>query len=305
MDDPPKPSRPQLSLSSESVYQRRRRLAGAGTLAVAALLVWAISTFAVSDPSTPAEPSFTARLVKAGGTETGSLMANRLADERKAVARTLATTPYIVKGGGEARVVALTFDDGPSEFTPQIVSILRKSGIAATFFTVGQMYPTFANNALAAFQDGYAVENHTYSHSSMPTLSVPDQASEIDRASAAMKQSGLPSAQLFRPPYGAFNSVSTKITAKRKMLLVLWDVDTLDWAKPGADAIVSNALTRVRPGSIILMHDGGGDRSQTVAALPQIISGLRARGYRLVTVPRLLADDPPRPGETPPALGQA
>jgi len=294
-----------MSLSSESVHQRRRRIAGASALAFAAVLVWAISTVGNSDPAASTAPSFTARLVKAGGTQSGSLMANRLQDEREAVSKTLATTPYIVKGGGEARDVALTFDDGPSEFTPQIVSILRRSGIAATFFTVGQMYPTFSNNAFSAFQDGYAVENHTYSHSSLPTLSVQDQGSEIDRASAVMKQSGLPPAQLFRPPYGAFNAASTKVTAKRKMLLVLWDVDTFDWSRPGADAIVSNVLSNVKPGSIILMHDGGGDRTQTVAALPRIISGLRARGYRLVTVPRLLADDPPRAGETPPAIGQA
>ncbi len=305
MNETPSGPAPKLSLSGESFHQRRRRIAGVVALSCSAFVVWGVSSLGGSDEAITASPSFTARLIKAGGTDQGSLMANRLLDEQQAVAKTLASTPYIVKGGGQARDVALTFDDGPSEFTPQIVSILRRAGVAATFFTVGGMYSTYGTDARAAFQDGYAVENHSLTHSAMATLSLGDQATEIDRTASLMKEAGLPPSQLFRPPYGSFDANTKKVAGKRKMLIVLWDVDTLDWERPGADAIVSNALSRVRPGSIILLHDGGGERSQTVAALPRIIAGLRAKRLQPVTVPRLLADDPPRPGDTPPALGQA
>jgi peptidoglycan/xylan/chitin deacetylase (PgdA/CDA1 family) len=87
------------------------------------------------------------------------------------------------------------------------------------------------------------------------------------------------------------------------MLMVLWSVDPGDWRRPGVRAIVSNVLTRARAGSIVIMHDGGGERSQTIAALPQIINGLRQRHLSLVTVAQLLRDDPPSRHQPPPQLG--
>lgn len=287
------------------MHQRRRRVAAVAVLAGAAVAVWGIGSMLGGSAGKPTTTGFAARLTKIGGTGPGSLLAARSRAEEQAVSRTLAQTPYIVKGGGESKKVALTFDDGPSEFTPQFLEILKREGVPATFFTVGGMYSTFAANATSAQSSGYSIANHTWSHPRMPGLSLGDQASQIDRTTEQIKGLGLPSPRLYRPPYGAFDSNSTGLTSKRGMLLVLWDVDTLDWERPGADAIVYNALSGARNGSIILMHDGGGDRSQTLAALPRIIKGLKQKGFEMVTVEQLLVEDPPRPGETPPAPSQA
>jgi peptidoglycan-N-acetylglucosamine deacetylase len=109
----------------------------------------------------------------------------------------------------------------------------------------------------------------------------------------AVRHAGAPNPVLFRPPYGSFNATTLSILHSQKLLMVLWSVDTSDYARPGVDKIVDTALSGATPGAIILMHDGGGDRSETVAALPQIIRGLRKRGYHLMTVSQLVAADPP------------
>jgi peptidoglycan/xylan/chitin deacetylase (PgdA/CDA1 family) len=97
---------------------------------------------------------------------------------------------------------------------------------------------------------------------------------------------------LFRPPYGLWNDTTLKLLKHYRMLMILWSVETGDYTLPGVAAIVQRALAGATPGAIILMHDAGGNRSETVAALPDIIRDLRRRGYKLVTVPRLLLDNP-------------
>ncbi len=104
---------------------------------------------------------------------------------------------------------------------------------------------------------------------------------------------GAPFPRLFRPPYGLWNSGTLSLLRSYRMLMVLWSVDTGDYRLPGRAAIIRAALAGARPGAIILFHDAGGNRSETVAALPIVIAKLKARGYRLVTVPRLLLDNPP------------
>lgn len=289
--------------SSAAVYQRRRRAAGAALLAFAAVVVWGVSALGGGSEGGSNGTGFAARILKIGGIGPDSLLARQDVIETAAVASVYQQTPYIVRGGGGQKVVALTFDDGPSEWTPQILAILRKEGVGATFFSVGGVISTFGANSVAAHQAGYPVGDHTWSHPQMPSFSLADQKLEIDRTSDALTGLGLPKPSLYRPPYGAYDQTTLALLKKRKMLLVLWDVDTLDWSRPGADVIVQNALSQVQSGSIILMHDGGGDRTQTLAALPRIIAGLRQRGYQMVTVPTLLVEDPPRPGETPPAAG--
>ena len=106
-----------------------------------------------------------------------------------------------------------------------------------------------------------------------------------------------PRPRLFRPPYGAFNATTFRELHHLHMLMVLWSVDTADYTMPGVQAIVQRALSGAKPGAIILMHDGGGNRSETIAALPAIVSGLRKRGLRPATVPQLLLDDPPSRGQ--------
>src|SRR4029077_2749101 len=97
---------------------------------------------------------------------------------------------------------------------------------------------------------------------------------------------------LFRPPYGMWNATTLKLLKKYRMLMVMWTVDTDDYEMPGAKVILQRTLAGLQPGAIILLHDAGGNRSETVAALPLVIKALRRRGYKLVTVPRLLLDNP-------------
>ena len=109
-----------------------------------------------------------------------------------------------------------------------------------------------------------------------------------------MSENGLPVPRLFRPPYGSFNDETVSLLDQRSALMVLWSVDTGDYENPGWEVIADRALAEVRPGSVILLHDGGGDRAQTLVALPLILEGLEGRaGLRPVTVPQLLADNPP------------
>jgi peptidoglycan/xylan/chitin deacetylase (PgdA/CDA1 family) len=288
-----------LKVSSEAVHQRRRRAAGAGALLLAAVVVWGISSIGGSSSTNAPADSFSARLAKVGGIGNDSLYAKSTASSVAAVDSVLQTTQYIVKAGGEKKAVALTFDDGPSEYTPKILSILRSNGVAGTFFNVGGMIKTFGPNSDQALQAGNAVGDHTWTHPQLPSMGIGDQASEIDRTASALVGIGIPQPRLFRPPYGAYDANTLALMKKNKMLLVLWDIDSLDWTKPGSDAIFNNVMNGVTNGSIILMHDGGGDRSETVAALPRIIAALRKRGFAMVTVPRLLAEDPPQAGAAP------
>jgi peptidoglycan/xylan/chitin deacetylase (PgdA/CDA1 family) len=124
-------------------------------------------------------------------------------------------------------------------------------------------------------------------------MSAREQREELFEQIVRIELLGGPRPHLFRPPYGSFNAITVRELRALKLLMVLWSVDTGDYQRPGVPVIVQRALASVNPGAIILMHDGGGDRTQTVAALPQIIHALRARGYHLVTVPQLLHDDPP------------
>ena len=216
-----------------------------------------------------------------------------LAVEGSALDRVLSYTPYIAVGTPSRPEIALTFDDGPGPYTAQIVRTLVRSRAPGTFFVVGSQVATFRRALQDIVATGFPIGNHTFTHRSLTSLSPTDQSAEIDGQAAAITRYGAPSPRLFRPPYGSFDRRTLELLRAKRMLMVLWTVDTEDYLSPGVDAIVSRALEQARPGAIIALHDGGGDRSQTVAAIPQIVQGLRARGYRLVTVPRLVLDDPP------------
>jgi peptidoglycan/xylan/chitin deacetylase (PgdA/CDA1 family) len=198
-------------------------------------------------------------------------------------------------GGGTRRLVALTFDDGPGPFTGRILAILRRTKTPATFFQVGKNLDENPDPARATtLLDRVEVADHTYTHHSLLTMTYRQQEDELISSAATMEAQGEKVPRLFRPPYGAFNLDTEKLMLTRGMAMILWSVDSADYARPGADRIVHNVVSAVTPGSIVLMHDGGGDRSQTVAALPHIIKRLRKRGFGLVSVPELLLKDPPR-----------
>jgi peptidoglycan/xylan/chitin deacetylase (PgdA/CDA1 family) len=223
--------------------------------------------------------------------------------EGAAIDRTLTYTPYVRVAGAEHREVAITFDDGPGPFTPEIVSILASEGVPATFFQVGVLQRYFHDATTEIVSHGYPIGDHTYGHAPMSKLTAAEQQSQLIRQISAMGNFGAPFPRLFRPPYGLWNATTLKLLHSYKMLMVLWTVDTGDYRVPGSDAIVRSALAGARPGAIILMHDAGGQRQETVNALPLIIAGLRARGYQLVTVPKLLLDNPaPGNQQLPPGL---
>jgi peptidoglycan/xylan/chitin deacetylase (PgdA/CDA1 family) len=205
----------------------------------------------------------------------------------------LGYTSYVRAGSAGARDVALTFDDGPSTYTPRILQVLAQWHVPATFFVIGKMAAVYPELVRAEAQAGSEVGDHTQTHARMSALSAADQRAQIVDAGEAIRAAGAPFPILWRPPYGLFNSTTLSILQSMRMLMVLWTVDTKDYSRPGVSRISYTALSGARPGAIILMHDGGGNRAETVAALPHIIASLRRRGYRLVTVPQLLADDPP------------
>jgi peptidoglycan/xylan/chitin deacetylase (PgdA/CDA1 family) len=186
-------------------------------------------------------------------------------------------------GPSRGDMVALTFDDGPSSYTPEILSILRRKNVPATFFMLGDMVaadPSLARRVLAA---GHEIANHSSSHGLLPGYSDIKAATRTIRGATGFKPC------LFRPPYGAISPGLVSDVGRLGMKSVLWDVDTADWSLPGTGAIISRA-SAAGPGSIVLMHDGGGPRSQTVAALPEIIGNLRSKGLKLVTVTKLLGN---------------
>jgi peptidoglycan/xylan/chitin deacetylase (PgdA/CDA1 family) len=185
--------------------------------------------------------------------------------------------------------VALTFDDGPwPGQTMQILAILRRFRARATFFTVGNLAEHLPRIIQAeASQRGVLVEDHSWSHPLTPPFGEQRPGvvrAQIGRARSTLISEGV-TPTLFRPPGGGWSDHVVAIASSLGCRVVLWSVDPRDWA-PGATAkgITRSVLRAVHPGSIVLMHDGGGDRSPTIRALPRIVHGIRHRGLRLVTV---------------------
>jgi peptidoglycan/xylan/chitin deacetylase (PgdA/CDA1 family) len=198
------------------------------------------------------------------------------------------------RGADTRRAVALTFDDGPHpDLTPRVLEILRRYDARATFFCVGinaEAYPELVGRTV---DDGHQVGNHTWSHPFLPDLTRDQVLRQVDATNEALAKAAGGENALVRPPYGARTPSVLRWLAGHGMVTALWDVDAGDWAAPGVGAVTHNVLSRVRPGSVVLMHDAGGDRAQTVEALPGIVERLLADGYELVTVDEVTR---PRPG---------
>ncbi len=220
--------------------------------------------------------------------------------EEAAVNRVLSYTPAVTEGGHHGHELALTFDDGPGPYTLRFVHVLNSLHVHATFFAIGEEERWFSAGTLAELRFGDVVGDHTETHPPMAELSAHAQHEELFEQMLRIQLLGGPTPRLFRPPYGSFNATTFKELRALHLLMVLWSEDTSDYTLPGTAAIVQRALAGAHPGAIILMHDAGGDRSETLAALPAIVRGLRRRGLEPVTVPRLLLDDPPPRGEPVP-----
>ena len=228
-------------------------------------------------------------------TVTGGALTGRSREYLTAIARSTFTKRRLVRTGQliergprTGRAAAVSFDDGPHpEFTPRVLDILKRYGAAATFFCIGlnaAAYPALVARTAA---EGHQVANHTWSHPYLPDLTRDELLRQVDATNAALAEAARLTPTLVRPPYGARTPRLLRWLAGHGMTTALWDIDANDWGAPDAASVVEKVKRTVTAGSVVLMHDGGGDRRRTVAALPRILETLLDRGYRLVTIDRL------------------
>lgn len=188
----------------------------------------------------------------------------------------------VTNGPRDRDVVALTFDDGPSSYTEAFADVLRDEHVDATFFEIGQEVGGREEAMRRLLRDGDEIGNHTTHHQAFPGYSDLVTTSDLIESATHFRPC------LFRPPDGAVDAAVIDSAAQAGMTTVTWDVDPSDWSNPGSGAVYSRVVDAVQPGSIVVMHDGGGTRADTLAALPRIIETLRNRGYRFATVTALL-----------------
>ena len=187
----------------------------------------------------------------------------------------------------DKKVVALTFDDGPWEKTTNdTLYILDKYGIKATFFVVGQYIQAYPEIMKKVVSHGHAIGNHTWTHR-YHGFSEAAAAKEFGNTAAIIEKVTGAKTSLFRPPGGVLTNGLVAYAHKNGYVNVMWSADSLDY-RSSTPGIIKNVLSQVKPGGVILLHDGGGDRQKTVNALPEIIDSLIEQGYSFVTLPELL-----------------
>jgi peptidoglycan/xylan/chitin deacetylase (PgdA/CDA1 family) len=183
-----------------------------------------------------------------------------------------------------SKAIALTIDDGPDPlYTPQVLRLLHKYRVTATFSMIGVHVAASPHLARAVADAGHRIANHTWTHADLAGMPAHRVHSELARASHAIHGATGVRPGLFRAPYGAWSAAVIKQCEHMRMVPLDWSVDPRDWAQPGVRSIVRNIMSDTRPGSIILEHDGGGNRSQTVAALRIILPRLLHEGYHFET----------------------
>jgi peptidoglycan-N-acetylglucosamine deacetylase len=182
------------------------------------------------------------------------------------------------------RTIAVTIDDGPSPvYTPQVLRLLQHYGIIASFSMIGINVGAYPGVAREVADAGHMIVNHTQTHRNLVFMSAAGVADEMDYATDAIHRATGRIPDMFRAPYGAWSPTVLLRCQATRMTPLDWSVDPRDWARPGVTAIVENIMGHTRSGSIILEHDGGGDRSQTVAALRVVLPRLLDAGYHFRT----------------------
>lgn len=189
------------------------------------------------------------------------------------------------------KICAITFDDGPSEFTLKILDILAKYNAKATFFDIGSNAKNHQDIIKKAIEAGHEVGSHTVNHHNLKTLSPEDVKSEVVNGVQIVQSAGSPS-KLFRAPYGSFGDREWTIVQDEITALLGWNNDSLDWNKSTSpEQLIKNSTSNKHPGAIILCHAGGGNRDKTVSCLPTILESWINEGYKFVTISELLASD--------------
>jgi peptidoglycan-N-acetylglucosamine deacetylase len=276
------------AVSSRSATRLRKAAAAQGALpAVAALLALAVSTPAASGGAHGARAAAVGQ-PPASGTPPGP-QAAPAARYRIVGCRNHGFAAYL--HGPHVRRVAIGFDDGPASDTGAFVSMLERARARATFFLIGdQIGPGYRQLMLRELRDGDVLGDHSFSHPNLTAAG--NVAGQLQRTRARIRELTGYTPCVFRPPYGAYDGAVVRTAHSLGLATVLWNVDPRDWALPGSAAIRRVILSEVQPGSIIISHDGVGLRRQTLAAYPGVIAALRARGYRIVTIPELLGFKP-------------
>lgn len=173
------------------------------------------------------------------------------------------------------KTIYLTFDDGPGPDTQRVLDVLKANDIKATFFIIGKMIRTREDDLKRVYDEGHYVGDHTWDHANLATLNASQIDRQLNKAAVAIGPNMGP---CFRPPYGALDTEARKLAQSYGMTPILWTRDTNDWKKASKDQIY-NVLMGSKPGDVILMHDGGGDRDNTVAALAEALPKLKEKGY--------------------------
>jgi peptidoglycan/xylan/chitin deacetylase (PgdA/CDA1 family) len=217
------------------------------------------------------------------GTHAVPLSADSTTTDSTVTTGTVATKPeYYVHKGPHA--IALTIDDGPDpRYTPQILALLRHYSITATFCQVGGLIQAHPALVRAVAGEGHLIANHTWTHADLARARPAAVHDEIARTTDVLERVSGRRPTLFRAPYGAWSRATFAECARQGLRPLGWSVDPRDWSRPGVDHITGNILAHTRTGSIILEHDGGGNRTETVAALRIVIPRLLHAGYHFVT----------------------
>ena len=199
------------------------------------------------------------------------------------------TNEAVYRHNTDKKRVALTFDDGPHyKYTAEILDILDEYGAKATFFVVGELAERYPELILRELAEGHEIGNHTWSHPKMKKLTVDSLKQEILKTEELLNEIADYRPKLFRPPEGSFSPLAEKTAENIDYEVILWTVDTRDWALAGTEEIVSNVKKNVRNGSIILFHDFTRDGAHTLDALKILLPYLISEGYEFVTVSELI-----------------
>ncbi|AGS73183.1 oligosaccharide deacetylase [Streptomyces collinus Tu 365] len=193
----------------------------------------------------------------------------------------------ILQISGRGRRMMLTYDDGPNPaYTPHILDTLAKYGVRAMFFVCGECVVDNKELLARMADEGHVVGNHTWTHPLLTSLARGEIRSEMERTSDVIEDAYGERPQWFRAPYGAWNRAAFQLGAEMGMEPMAWTVDTTDWETPGTGVIVDRVESGAAPGVVVLSHDAGGDRSQSVHAIREYLPYLLDSGYQLTVPPR-------------------
>lgn len=223
-----------------------------------------------------------------GGVECDEIAEADLRVPRLRIAGCSAKGPQLIERiPSKRKTVALTIDGGPSTFTPAVLRTLRKFHVPATFFVVGQRVAAFPELVRRASRQGHEIANHSYSHPHVGRIGPDSVERDLSRASLLIRKYAGYSPCSFRAPYLEQTQRVREVAWSLGMATVGAEVDPVDWASPGVETITNRVVAGARSGSVLLMHDGGGPREQSVQAFPHLVRQLLDRGYRFVTLAEL------------------